>query len=185
MLEVLVTLFFTILIAFTVLFWLKLLFLVLLVVLIFPGVYAMIKGAPFVPSMDKAVRAMIKLGKFKKTDRVVDIGCGDGKLIRRIAKEGVKEAVGYELSIPTFLLARFRTFLSGGEEKIRFGNFWYQDLSKYDVIVCFLLIEAMTNFEKDVWPKLRKGTRVISNAFKLKHVQITEEKDGVYLYIKK
>jgi hypothetical protein len=75
--------------------------------------------------------------------------------------------------------------MSGGKEKIRFGNFWHQDLTKYDVIVCFLLIEAMTNFERDVWPKLKKGTRVISNSFKLKGVPITEESAGVYLYIKK
>lgn len=185
MLEVLITFVFTILIVLAVYFWLKVLLLVLLLLLIYPGVYAMMKGAPFVPSMDQAVKAMIELGKFKKTDRVVDIGCGDGKLVRKIAKEGVKEAVGYELSIPTFLLARFKTYMNGGKEKICFGNFWYQDLSKYDVIVCFLLVEAMTNFEKDVWPKLRKGTRVVSNAFKLKHVPIKEEKDGVYLYVKK
>lgn len=185
MLEVLVTLIFTILIAFTVWFWLKVAFLVILVILIYPGVYATINGAPFVPSMDKAIRAMIKLGEFKKTDRVVDIGCGDGKVIRRISKEGVDMAVGYELSIPTFLLGRFKTFLGRGREEIRFGNFWYQDLSKYNVIVCFLLMGAMTDFEKDIWPKLKKGTRVISNSFKLKNVKIAEEKDGVYLYIKK
>ena len=185
MLEVLVTFVFTLLIVWAVYFWLKVLFLVLLILLIYPGVYAMVKGAPFVPSLNSAIDAMQKLGKFKKTDRVVDIGCGDGKVIRRIAKCGVKEAVGYELSIPTFLLARFRTLIGGGKEKIRFGNFWYQDLTKYDAIVCFLLIEAMTNFEKDVWPKLKKGTRVISNSFKLKGVPVTEEAAGVYLYIKK
>ena len=185
MLEVLITFVFTILIVWAAYLWLKVVFLVLLLVLIFPGVYAMVKGAPFVPSMNSAINGMLKLGKFKKTDRVVDIGCGDGKVIRRIAKEKVKEAVGYELSIPTFLLARFRTFLAKGDEKIRFANFWHQDLAQYDVIVCFLLIEAMTNFEKDVWPKLRKGTRVISNAFKLRSVPVEAESDGVYLYVKK
>lgn len=145
----------------------------------------MMKGAPFVPSMNAAVVGMLKLGKFKKTDRVVDIGCGDGKVIRRIAKEGVKEAVGYELSVPTFLLARLKTFFGGGKEKIRFGNFWHQDFSKYDVIVCFLLIESMADFERTIWLKLKKGTRVVSNAFKLKNVPIAAEKDGVYLYVKK
>ncbi len=185
MLEVLVTFVFTFLIVWTAWFWLKVVLLALLLVLVFPGVYAMVRGAPFVPSMNKAIEGMLKLGKFKGTDRVVDIGCGDGRVIRRIARGKVKEAVGYELSIPTFLLARLRTFFAGGKEKIRFGNFWHQDLSKYDVIVCFLLIEAMTNFEKDIWPKLKKGTRVISNAFKLRGVKITAEKDGVYLYVKK
>ena len=185
MLEVLVTFVFTILIAWVAFFWLKVALFVLMIVLIFPGIYAMMKGAPFVPSMNRAVEAMLKLGKFKKTDRVVDIGCGDGKVIRKISKEKVNEAVGYELSIPTFLLARVKTFLSRGKEKIYFGNFWHQDLAQYDVIVCFLLVEAMTNFEKEVWPKLKKGTKVISNAFKLKQVAITEEKDGVYLYVKK
>lgn len=185
MLEVLVTFSFTVLIVLTNYFWLKVALLLVLVLIISPGIYAMMRGAPFVPSMNRAVAAMLILGKFKKSDRVVDIGCGDGKVIRKIAKKGVREAVGYELSVPTFLLARLRTFLAKGKEKIRFGNFWHQDLSRYDVIVCFLLIEAMRNFEKEIWPDLKKGTRVISNAFKLKGVPITAERDGVYLYVKK
>lgn len=179
------TFLFTLLIASVTNFWLKLFFLLALIMLTMPGIYAMVKGAPFVPSMDRAVKSMLKLGKFTGKDRVVDIGCGDGKLVRNIAKEGVKEAVGYELSIPTFLLARFRTFLAKGKEKILFGNFWNQDLAKYDVIVCFLLVDAMKDFEKRIWPNLRKGTRVISNAFKLRGVPIMAEEGGVYLYLKK
>jgi len=185
MLEVLVTFLFTILIVLSGYFWLKLIFLILLILIVTPGVYAMARGAPFVPSMDKAVQAMLKLGKFKQGDRVVDIGCGDGKVIRKIAKENVKRAVGYELSVPTFLLANLKTFFNRGKEQIKFGNFWHQDLSQYDVIVCFLLINAMADFEETLWPKLKKGTRVISNAFKLKGVQIEAEQDGVYLYVKK
>lgn len=185
MLEVLIIFLFTILIVLTDFFWLKLGLLLVMIILIAPGIYAMFGGAPFVPSMNKSIESMLKLGKFKKTDRVVDIGCGDGKLIRKIAQKGVGEAVGYELSVPTFLLARLWTFLAGGKEKIRFGNFWKQDFSSYDVIVCFLLIDSMAEFEKKIWPRLKKGTRVVSNAFRMKNVRAEAEMNGVYLYVKK
>lgn len=184
MFEIFVTFIFTVLIQIVDVFWLDVFFLGLMLVLILPGVYAMVSGAPFVPTSDRSVMAMLELGKFRRDDRVVDIGCGDGKLVRAIAGAGVKSAVGYEFSIPTYLWARIRSFFGGKGEKIVFANFWKKDFGQVDVVACFLLTNAMGRFEKEIWPKLKKGSRVLSNIFKLKHVKPVAYKDGIYLYVK-
>lgn len=159
--------------------------LLVLLIIIAPGMYAMVWGAPFVDTLAETRKIMIKLADLKKGDRVVDLGCGSGRLIRAAAKRGVKEAVGYELSVPTYVLARFLTFFQRGKESIRYGNFWKKDFSEMDVLFCFLMKKSMAQFEKKIWPKLKSGTRVVSNAVKLKIAEPVESSGGVYLYVKK
>lgn len=165
--------------------WLKFLMLLLLLVLVLPGLYATIWGAPYLPTTRNRLKAIIKLANLKKSDRVADLGCGDGRIVHEIAKNEVKEVVGYEFSVPMYVVARLRGFFSGGKEKIIFGDFWRADLSKYDVLICFLLENTMLDFENNIWPKLKKGTRVVSNEFKLRSVSPDKQEGRVYLYVKK
>jgi SAM-dependent methyltransferase len=166
-------------------FLFSILALVALVFFIFPGVYAMLFGAPLTITSKRRFSAMLELGKFKKSDVVYDLGCGDGRVIHKISKEGVKKAIGYELSIPTFLVAIVRKWVVRGEEEIRFGNFWNQDYEKATVLICFLLPDSMKQFEKKIWPKLPKGARVLSNDAQMKNVKPEKELHKVYLYLKK
>ena len=46
-----------------------------------PGIYAMIKGAPYLPTEAKRVSDMIALAEITKKTRVVDLGCGDGRIV--------------------------------------------------------------------------------------------------------
>jgi len=155
-----------------------------LFMLILPGIYAAFTSGPFVPSARKRHKTMIKLAKLKKTDTIYDLGCGDGRLVFESAKI-VKKAIGYELSIPLVLFGNIRKLLTLSKAHIRFGNIWTQDYSKADVIFCYLLPNAMKTFYKEVWPKLKPGTRVISNAFQIHDIKPSKIEEKVYLYIKK
>ena len=184
MFDVLLSLVFTLLILNTTSYWLKTALLLVLVLLLAPGIYAMITGAPFVITRKKQMQAMLKLGRFSAKDRVVELGCGDGRIIRAIAGMGVKEAIGYEFSIPTCMWAKILSILKRKGERIEFANFWKKDFSKVDGVMCFLLVDAMNEFEKKIWPRLKKGTRVVSNTFKLKGVKPVMVEEGVYLYVR-
>lgn len=184
MFDVLLTVIFTVLILNTQSYWLKLGLLSLLVLLLIPGVYAMTTGAPFVITRSRQMQSMLKLGRFSARDRVVELGCGDGRIIRAVSAKGVKEAIGYEFSLPTYLWAKVLSFIKRKGESIEFANFWKKDFSKVDVVMCFLLQDAMNGFEKKIWPKLNRGTRVVSNTFKLKGVKPVAVEEGVYLYVK-
>lgn len=157
----------------------------IVIIAILPGIYAMITGAPFVLTTKKRLGAMMKLGVFKKTDIVYDLGCGDGRIIREIAKRGVKKAIGYELSIFTCFLAKLRVFFGGGSEKIYLKNFWKQNYRDADVIVCFLLSEPMKRIRREIWPQLKRGAKFISNDARLPGLKADKELYKVYLYIKK
>ena len=185
MFEVFLVFIFCVLIFLTDVVWVKIFLLVLAVLLVLPGIYAMYYGAPCVPSLKKAVRAIFLLGNFGKKDSVVELGCGSGQIIRKIALSGVKKAVGYELSIPTYMFAKVSNLLCRSRAEIRFGNFWNKDFCDFNVIVCFLMKDTMRKFEKGVWPDLKKGTRVLANVFGMPNVKYSKKMDGVYLYVKK
>lgn len=153
-----------------------------LLILISPGLYAAFTSGPFVPSARKRHRTMLKLADLSKKDVVYDLGCGDGRLVFSASKF-VKMAIGYDLSIPLVLYGKLIS-LFYPRTSIRWGNIWTQDYSHANVIFCYLLPGAMKQFYKEVWPNLKKGTRVVSNAFEMHDVKHKEAEDKVYLYIR-
>jgi hypothetical protein len=153
-----------------------------LALLLAPGLYAAFTSGPFVPSARKRHRTMLRLAGLKSSDIVYDLGCGDGRLVFSASKSS-KRAIGYDLSIPLVLYGKLVS-LFYPRASIRFGNIWKQDYGDATVIFCYLLPNAMTHFHKEVWPKLKKGTRVISNAFQIHDLKPLKVEDKVYLYIR-
>lgn len=153
----------------------------LIFLLLVPGFYAAYTSGPFVPSSRKRHKVMLELADLKPDDVVYDLGCGDGRLIFRAAKF-VKKAIGYELSIPLYLFGKVRQIFNPKNAQIRYGNIWKQDYSDADVVFCYLLPKAMKQFYKEIWPKLKPGTRVISNAFQIHEIKPVKKEEKVYLY---
>lgn len=151
-----------------------------LFLLIAPGLYAAFTSGPFVPSARKRHKTMLKLAELTDSDIVYDLGCGDGRLVFSASKLAGK-AFGYDLSIPLVLYGKFLS-LFYPKAQIRFGNIWKQNYDDATVIFCYLLPGAMKQFHKEVWPKLKKGTRVISNAFEIHKLKPLKKEDKVYLY---
>lgn len=166
-------------------YWFTLGAFLILIVLIGTGLYSMFFGAPFVASSSKRMKAMLELAGFKKSDKVADLGCGDGRVVHMIANEGVSSVIGYEYSLPTYLYALWKKRGLKTRGKILFANFWKKNLTDFDVLICFLLGSSMERFRKEVWPVLRKGTRVISNEYMMEEMEADKQVSRVYLYIKK
>ncbi len=150
--------------------------------LVVPGLVTYIKGPPFVPSSDKTIQNAIKLAQLKPTNTVIDLGCGNGKFLIAAAPH-CKKAIGYELSFPTYLMAKLKT-RKHKNIQIRYKNFWKEDHSQADVVFCFLLLRLMPKVKQEIWPQLKPGTRLISNTFSIKSLQPTQKIDSTLLYIK-
>jgi hypothetical protein len=159
---------------------------VLAVLVAFPGVMAMFSGgAPCVGTTKGRLESILKLGSFRGSDKVYDLGSGSGRVVRAVADGGVRDVVGFELSLPAYFYSRFCSVLPTVGGKIKFSNFWKKDFSQADALICFLSDKAMLRFHKEIWPSLKYGTKVISNEFKLPNIEADEEERRVYLYVKK
>jgi hypothetical protein len=110
--------------------WLAIIF---AIVLLFG--FVVVRGAPYVPSHRKFARlALTKLYKISATDTLVDLGSGDGTILRLASKLGVKRAVGYELNPVLVLVSRF---LARGDKKqsTHLADMWLTDFPADTTIV--------------------------------------------------
>jgi len=84
-------------------------------------------GAPYVPSRRVDIhRVFTELYPLSAKDVVVDIGSGDGIVLRTVSKLGAR-AVGYEIHPILVLISRM---LSRGDDKVhvKLANFWRASL---------------------------------------------------------
>lgn len=127
----------------------------LTVILVFGFVVA--RGAPYVPSHRRFVRlAFTKLYKLSSKDVVVDLGSGDG-LVLRIAAEKASRAIGYELNP---ILVAISKLLSWNNRKIetKIADFWLVGLPpETTVIYVFAVTRDIAKLERklqesvDLW----------------------------------
>lgn len=80
-------------------------------------------GAPYVPSKRRELeRALDELYPVGKDDVLIDVGSGDGVVLREAAKRGAK-AVGYELN-PIFVAISWWLSRKYPGVQVRLGNMW-------------------------------------------------------------
>ncbi|MDD4976804.1 MAG: 50S ribosomal protein L11 methyltransferase, partial [Bacteriovorax sp.] len=95
-------------------------------------------GAFYYPSTDKEVVEIIKLAKPKKTDLLIDLGSGDGRIVIAAAQMGIK-SIGYELD--PILVKKSRQKIKklnlSSLAKIEFKNFWKADFEKANIVCIY------------------------------------------------
>jgi len=146
--------------------------------------YTVFYGAPFVVTDRKTVKRVVELSGVEKGDKVVDLGSGDGRIVIAFAKLGV-EAHGYEIN-PLLVLLSLIKLRALNLKKARFylSSFWKINLTEYDIVVVYGISYIMTKLEDKLEKELKKGTKVITHAYKLPTWKIQKSEKGVFFYVK-
>jgi len=157
---------------------------VFLVVLLFGLV--VFRGAPYVPSHRRFVRlALTKLYKLSSGDVLLDMGSGDGVVLRLAAERGAR-AIGYELNPALVMMSRL---LARGNKKIqtRLADFWLIDLPiETTVVYAFVVTRDVAKLERkmqasvDAWGH---SVWLITYGAQLKSKQPTEILHAHSLYL--
>jgi|GEM_PF-592249 len=146
--------------------------LIFLAIIIGPTLYAMLAGAPFVPTPMKQVERMLSAVPLKKGMTIYDLGAGDGRLVYRASKDYGVRAIGYEFSPFVWMMSKIlQKTIWRSDAEMRYGNFWKKDISDADVIVCYLLPGSMKKIYEEIFPTLKPGTLIISHAFTIPHMK--------------
>ena len=121
---------------------------------------------PLFASGRRTARQVAALIPHRCNVRVMDLGCGAGGLLARLAAARPDGTFhGVELSPVPWLAARIRAWLSGGAFSVRWGDFWLADLSRYDVVYAYLSPEPMERLWAKANREMRPGTLFVSKGF--------------------
>ncbi len=111
---------------------------------------------------------MLEVAKAGREDVLVDLGCGDGRILATAVKDfGVRSASGYEIREDLFKTA------SGEVEKLNLTNkihIYNRDLFQADLKDATLITLYLTTYANErLKPKLRAearpGSRIVSHDF--------------------
>lgn len=92
-------------------------------------------GAPYVPSHRSAVRnALTELRPIDETDTVVDLGSGDGVVLRQAAQKGAR-AVGVELNPFLAVVSWVLTRRYGSQVRVVLRDMWTWQLPQDTTLV--------------------------------------------------
>lgn len=138
-------------------------------------------GAPYLPTLAPQVKTALELGGLSEGQTLIELGCGDGKVLVAAAERGAK-AVGYELNPLLVLVAWWRTRRYGKRVRVVWGNFWWARWPEADVIFTFLLPRYMSKLHKKCIQYDHKPVKLVSFAFEIPGKRPVRRKDSVFLY---
>lgn len=112
---------------------------------------------------------------------ICELGCGWGGLVAATARRFPDgRIVGFERSIIPLMVAKLR-FILQNRVVIRRADFFREDLSSFDIVLCYLSpwhMEAL----KPQFQTLKPGSLIVSNSFSIPGCPVLQE-DRVKLVI--
>ncbi len=138
-------------------------------------------GAPFLPTHNPQVLVAFELINLKKGQTLLELGSGDGRVLREAAKRDIY-AIGYELNPFLVLYSRIVTWKYRKHVKIIWGNLWHKKLPESDAIFVFLLKSHMNRVDQKISKEAKKPQKVVSYAFEIEHKTPVCVKSAMHLY---
>lgn len=126
---------------------------------------------PFVSSSRKHFHTAMEAVGLKPGETVFDLGCGKAHLLIHAAKNFGAKGVGYEMALWPYLWAKFNIWISRADVTVHMSDFYKADISKADVVYCYLFPEVMDRLAPKFARELKPGARVASYGFKISHVE--------------
>jgi hypothetical protein len=128
-----------------------------------------VDAGPYVPSPDSAVAAMLREAGVGPDDYLIDLGSGDGKIVRTAALVFGASGLGVEIQEPLVLLSNDMARKEGIADRVRFvkQDLFRLDISRATVVTMYLLPHTVNLLREKLLAELRPGARVVSHDYAL------------------
>jgi len=125
---------------------------------------------PYVPTHQQAVDEMLKLAKVTGEDYVIDLGCGDGRIVIAAAKTYKAHALGVDLDPRRIRDSKRNARKAKVTDLVEFRQADVMDtpVGRASVVTLFLLEKINVRLRPRLFAQLKPGTRVVSNSFHMR-----------------
>jgi SAM-dependent methyltransferase len=138
--------------------------LLVLLILVLPFGLAVWRGAPYVPIVRRDYEPVLDLAELKPGQTILDLGSGDGRLLRAAAQRGY-QGVGYEINPFVYVVSLFVTWRYRRLVTIHLGDFWAAPVTSADAIYVFLIDRLMSRLDAKLTAEIKHSTPVVSFVF--------------------
>ncbi len=120
----------------------------------------------YVPTPQEVVNRMMDMVAVKPTDFVMDLGCGDGRMVVTAAQRGAR-GFGVDIDPQRIKEANENAEAAKVTDKVTFkvGNLFAESIEKADVLAMYLLTELNLRLRPKILSEMKPGSRVVSHAF--------------------
>ena len=121
----------------------------------------------YVPTPQTIVDAMLDMAGVGATDHVIDLGSGDGRIVRTAARRLGATGVGVEIDDQLVSMAQDAAAKDGVTTRAQFvsHDLWTFDTSKASVVTVYLLPRALPRLKQKLLAELKPGTRVVAHDY--------------------
>ena len=126
-------------------------------------------AGPFVPSPESVVSDMLRYAEVGPGDFLIDLGSGDGRIVRTAAKVFGARGFGVEIKENLVRQANEAAQKEGIAERARFykQDLFKTDLSQASVVTMYLLPDTVNLLREKLLAELKPGARIISHDYPL------------------
>ena len=121
----------------------------------------------YVPTPQSVVDAMLDMAGVMKSDYVIDLGSGDGRIVRTAARSLGANGVGVEIDDELVDMAKAAALREGVAASAQFvsHDLWAFDTSRANVVTVYLLPRALPRLKQKLLAELKPGTRIVAHDY--------------------
>lgn len=142
--------------------------------------------APYWQSPPAIVEAMLDLARLRPGECLIDLGCGDGRIVIAAARRGAR-AIGIDIDPARIAEAEAAAGAASVTAAFRREDLFETPLAEADIVTLYLLGHVNNLLAGRLAAELRPGARIVSHAFPIagREPAARREADGraIYLWI--
>ncbi|MBI4893447.1 MAG: class I SAM-dependent methyltransferase [Acidobacteria bacterium] len=122
---------------------------------------------PYVPTPPAVVEGMLKLGRIQSSDFVIDLGCGDGRIVVMAAQKFGARGIGFDLNPTRIEEANENAKKASVTDQVKFieKNLFEADVSQATLVTLYLLPDVNLRLRPRLLSQLKTGARIVSHSF--------------------
>ncbi len=167
-------------------------FLIICIIVFFIAIFwfslLLIYKAPYVQTPTEAIRVILDNVSIKPSEYVYDLGCGNADVLIAVEKKFGCKTIGYEASPFPYIRALRNIKRNGARTEVYWRDFFKANLSKADIVFCFLIQSLMPQVGVYLHGQLKPGARVICYGYPIpdwqpnQTIDVPNTTSKIYIY---